>query len=61
MARFRDRRRRGRAIVNVGLDQVGMSKLVSLGYLDPAQREQRSALSTAAEAYLSDELAEEPI
>ena len=59
MARLRDRRRRGYVMTSVRLDQLEIAKLVALGYLDPAQREKGPALDVAAEAYLSDSLADE--
>jgi hypothetical protein len=59
MVRLRNRRRHGHLIATVRVDQIEMRKLAALGYLDPAQREKGPALDFAAEAYLSDKLAEE--
>jgi hypothetical protein len=57
---MRDRRQRGHAIAKVRLDPVEMQKLAALGYLDPGTPGDKGpAFDAAAEAYLSDKLAEE--
>ena len=60
--RMRRRRRRGRAVARVELDPIEIKKLVALGYLDPSTAGDKGpGFDAAAEAYLSDKLAEEPV
>lgn len=61
MARTRDRRRRGQAYATIRIDRVELQKLAALGYLDGSLlgAEKGPAIDAAAEAYLSDKLAEE--
>ena len=60
MARMRERRRRGIAIAKVRLGPIERKKLIALGYLGADVAGDKSpAFDEAAEAYLSDKLAEE--
>jgi hypothetical protein len=60
--RVRERRRRGQILATVRLGPVEAQKLAALGYLDPvAPGAKGPALDTAAEAYISDKLAEEKV
>lgn len=59
MRRLRQRRRRGRAVAYVELDPIEIRKLVALGYLEPAASGDKGPVfDAAAEAFLSDKLAE---
>ena len=60
MARMRERRRRSIAIAKVRLGPVERKKLIALGYLGAdVAGDKGPAFDVAAEAYLSDRLAEE--
>ena len=62
MARTRERRRRGEAIAKLRLDPVERKKLIALGYLDADVADDKGPpFDRAAEAYLSDKLAEESV
>jgi hypothetical protein len=63
MRRTRERRRRGQVLVTLRLDLLELRKLARLGYLDAALigADKGLAFDKAAEAYLSDKLAEEHV
>ena len=62
MARTRERRRRSIAIAKVRLGPVERKKLIALGYLgSDVSGHKGPAFDVAAEAYLSDKLAEESV
>jgi hypothetical protein len=54
MRLYRHRRRRGRRIVQVEIDAREVEVLVRRGYLEPKDREDRSAIEAAANAAISD-------
>ena len=62
MARTRERRRRNIAIAKVRLGPVERKKFIALGYLgSDVSGHKGPAFDVAAEAYLSDKLAEDPL
>lgn len=63
MRRTRERRRRGQVLATVRVDLLELRKLAWLGYLDPAHigADKGPAFDRAAEAHLSDKLAQERV
>jgi hypothetical protein len=52
MRRYRERRRRGLACIKVQLRRSEVEALIARGLLEPAERQNRSALAEALHRYL---------